>query len=199
MRPQPPPLQSTTICATNDEVDAVNTFCLHSLHGPLYTFKSVDYGRRQWLNSVATRMLNVKVGAKVMLTVNINVKDKLVNGRTGIVTNVKSTHLAVIFENDSQPTIVRRFKFHTRTGSRLQYPLKLCWARTVHKTQSITIPGPVHIIATHITQPGQLAVALSRAQNESMISLSGTIHPPPNRPEIAAFYTFIAEVKCGVI
>ena len=115
------------------------------------------------------KTLNVKVGARVMLTTNINVRDGLTNSVMGRVTGVvvkqnAGMHVILVkfdsnkigcearangkykhINSDSVPIVKMEVPFslpkhnHVRV-SRTQFPLVLCWAVTIHKCQGMTLP-----------------------------------------------------------
>ena len=117
-------------------------------------------------------LFNVKVGAWVMLTTNIDVGDGLTNGAMGTVSAVilnrnKRIHaVLVVFDSekigvyakgnsqykhiDSCAVPVQRIEVsfsvkyskHVRV-SQTQFPLSLCWAVTIHKCQGMTLPAIV--------------------------------------------------------
>ena len=196
-RPQPPPATCTTLCGTNEEVDYINTMCVEQLPGSLYILKSTDSASAKSLDKVSTKFLKLKTGAPIILTTNISVEHGLVNGRTGIVDVVNDIegYVQVLLDGNNFNSKINRFKFYDNLGnSRYQYPLKLCWARTVHRAQAMTISGPIHICADNIKQPGQLAVAMSRATSADAISISGNITSPTPRRDVDAFYQRILQV-----
>ena len=70
--------------------------------------------------------------------------------------------------------------FHMINCKRVQFPLTLEWAYTVHKVQGVTI-GKVAVCLQLYKQKsfnaGQLYVPLSRATSLSSLSITGNIHP----------------------
>ena len=195
-RPQPPPMTATTILGTNEEVDYVNNACLSSLPGFATCLEAVDKPYSSKLDRLAPKVLRLKPCAPVVLTTNINVKSGLVNGRTGSVESINKPdgYVTVQFAGIPQPVRVTKFSYLSKHGTREQYPLKLSWARTVHKTQSQSLSGAVHVGCERISQPGQLAVALSRACDSEYLSLSGDVRTPPARADIDAFYSTLFQV-----
>ena len=138
-------------------------------------------------------VLNIACGAKVMLTTNVDVSDGLVNGARGkivhIVTNSNNdvTTVLVKFDNEqvgvkvcqssqyraSYPNVVPLKKVEVvflargKRGSeitRVQFPLTLSWATTIHKVQGLTLDAiVVDMKGTHFNA-GQIYVALSRVR-----------------------------------
>ena len=115
------------------------------------------------------KVLNVKVGARVMLTNNVSVSDGLTNGAYGtishIITKANSLEVEVIlvvFDEDSvgseakqksiykdidpqavpiKPVQVSFFVKQHKSfqAARRQFPLFLAWAVTIHKVQEMTV------------------------------------------------------------
>lgn len=128
-------------------------------------------------------------GARVMLIKNIDVVDGLVNGISGTVTDIvyqndsKFPHVVFVkFDDDKVGAQRRKNSAHPpplvlgstviepeeeratgKGGMRRQFPLKLAWACTVHKTQGITVDEAV-VCLESIFAPGQAYVAMSRAR-----------------------------------
>ncbi|CAK0899274.1 unnamed protein product [Prorocentrum cordatum] len=61
---------------------------------------------------------------------------------------------------------------------RSQFPLRLAWAITVHKCQGMTLDGG-HVDLSHLFEPAQMYVALSRFRNFSELRLEAL--PPADR------------------
>lgn len=168
-----PSQDSLYIAATNDAVDIFNIGKLHQHNGPLWTAKSIDNGSRRSLSSLRNcqQLLQLKVGAPVMITMNLS---ECVNGSRGVVRHLDSLRQFVIVEiGDKTVTLNRHvftLHFHGQTSTREQFPLKLAWALTVHRCQGQTLPR-VQIDCTGFFVANQLSVAISRVRNISDISL----------------------------
>ena len=138
------------------------------------------------------RTLQIAIGAKVMLTNNVDVSDGLVNGARGLVTAIikhQNTVLSILvtFNNPrigakaiaqshyrrDYPTAVpiQRYEAVFSIGknkaaqvSRRQYPLVLAWATTIHKVQGLTLDKIVVDMNNTIFEAGQAYVAFSRVK-----------------------------------
>ena len=136
-------------------------------------------------------MFKLAVGARVMLTVNVNVSDGLVNGARGEVVHIVASpnhnvhKILVKFDdpnvgqqaisasryrsrfNNAVPLEKVEVKFHARgkKGSeitRYQFPLTLAWATTIHKVQGLTLNEIViDMEGSSCFSPGQAYVAFS--------------------------------------
>ena len=128
-------------------------------------------------------ILKLAVGARIMLTTNVNVSDGLVNGARGevvhIVTNSdhKVTHILVKFDNHEVGAKAKHANSITRypeavpltrheaiflaKGKRgsevtcVQFPLTLAWATTIHKVQGLTLDEIVVDMKGGRFNPGQ--------------------------------------------
>ena len=138
-------------------------------------------------------VLKLAIGARVMLTANVDVSDGLVNGARGevvdIITNAENnvTKVLVKFDNDQVglktiqsspyrttfPNAVPIGKHEVmffakqKRGSeitRVQFPLTLAWATTIHKVQGLTLDEIVVNMKGGRFSPGQAYVAFSRVK-----------------------------------
>ena len=125
----------------------------------------------------APSVLKLREGAQVMLVKNeptdgVPVVDRLVNGSRGVVVGFTpiygATHRWPIVKFTSglvRPIIPVTFEHHVYTlgtCSRVQIPLKLAWAMTVHKSQGASLDCVVADLEG-VFSPGQTYVAISRA------------------------------------
>jgi DNA-binding NarL/FixJ family response regulator len=113
------------------------------------------------------------------------------NGRIGHVVSVDSDHIVVKCPDDSQNINVEplewentHYKLNVETkeiesevqGTFKQFPLKLAWAITIHKSQGLTFSHAI-IDAVHSFAPGQVYVALSRCTSLEGLVLASPITP----------------------
>ena len=202
------PTQALHVYRLNADVDERNTNMLDSIapQNAQFAIKAIDSVAGQThhisLTSLSDKRsetgglhgtLKLAVGARVMLTTNVDVSDGLVNGARGevvhIVTNNSSevTSILVKFDNNrvglkSIQTSPHRARFANgvplskhevvffakgKRGSeikRLQFPLTLAWATTIHKVQGLTLDEIVVDMKGGRFSPGQAYVALSRVK-----------------------------------
>ena len=145
-------------------------------------------------------ILHIAVGARVMLTTNVDVSDGLVNGARGevvhIVTNDNNDVTTVLVKFDCvkvgqtahqasrframYPNAVPvsrvevSFLARGKRGAeitRLQFPLTLSWATTIHKVQGLTLDAIVVNMKGTRFNAGQIYVALSRVKSLSSLHI----------------------------
>ncbi len=134
----------------------------------------------------AEKELLLKKGAQVMFIKNDSEGKKYYNGKIGVISEI--TEEEVIVKCDDELIEVRRCIWENLNysidseskevkenvlGTFIQYPLRLAWAITIHKSQGLTF-NKVVIDAENAFANGQVYVALSRAT-----SLEGLILTSP--------------------
>jgi ATP-dependent exoDNAse (exonuclease V) alpha subunit len=185
-----------TLATRNDIVNTINRRHLDELVGRMQTANAEingDFGRGE-ANYPADVELKLKVGAQVMFLRNdvgsYGEPPRWVNGTIGTVTRIAGGTVRVEVdgvEHDVEPAVWERFRYAydpgTRTLSRdivaefTQFPLRLAWAVTIHKSQGKTYDRAVIDLGSGAFAPGQTYVALSR-----LTSLDGLYLSRPLRP-----------------
>jgi ATP-dependent exoDNAse (exonuclease V) alpha subunit len=181
-----------TLATRNDTVNRINSAALAKLGGRLQTAKaeiSGDFGRGAY---PADETLQLKVGAQVMFLRNdVGQGDgpRWVNGTIGTVTKIDAN---VRVEVDGQewevePAIWEKFRYSYDAGTKkltkdvaaefTQFPLRLAWAVTIHKSQGKTYDSAIVDLGARAFSPGQTYVALSR-----ITALEGLYLTRPLRP-----------------
>ena len=132
--------------------------------------------------------LTLKTGARVMFVRNDDQKPRrFYNGKIGVITEIDSDKIIVRCE-DGEIEVTRmvweniRYREDEKTGkideeilgTFTQYPLRLAWAVTIHKSQGLTF-DKVIIDAARAFAAGQVYVALSRCRTLEGIVLSSPL------------------------
>lgn len=132
--------------------------------------------------------LRLKVGAKVMLLRNDNDNYKFVNGTQGIISSIYDGTIRVETDEGDLISVEKStwdvydyvYNEETKTidpvvvGSFTQYPIKLAWAVTIHKSQGMTF-DKVIVDARRSFASGQVYVALSRCRSLAGLTLTSRI------------------------
>ncbi|XP_058034121.1 ATP-dependent DNA helicase PIF1 [Ahaetulla prasina] len=166
---------ATRLCTHKDDVEFTNTMQLQQLAGQLRSFKAVDsdpmLAKTLDAQCPVKSMIELKEGAQVMLTKNLDVSQGLVNGARGVVVGFET-------EGKGLPKVrflcgvtniigLERWVFKGPAGtylSRQQLPLKLAWAISIHKSQGMSLDC-AEVSLARVFESGQAYVALSRARS----------------------------------
>jgi PIF1-like helicase/Helix-turn-helix domain/HRDC domain/Helicase len=170
----------------NNKASEINTRELASLDSKLFSYEAEvqeEFSDRAY---PAEEILHLKIGAQVMFLRN-DAADKgkrYFNGKIGIISKLEAEKIVVQCDGETVEIEVQKEKWEnirytlnktTRQldsdvlGSFTQYPLRLAWAITIHKSQGLTFEKAI-IDAGEAFAPGQVYVALSRCTNlEGMV------------------------------
>ena len=180
-----------TLTSTNKIASEINKSKLNKIHEREYVFKGLITGRFKGKNLPTEPELRLKKGSQVMFVKNDSGK-KWVNGTIGKVHNVGNEFIEVeIIDNDQKFVYsveqekweILKYKFDYQKhklsteviGSFIQYPLKLAWAITIHKSQGLTFDNVVIDMGNGAFAYGQTYVALSRCKKLEGITLKKKI------------------------
>jgi len=168
------------LTTTNAVADKVNHQRLRELHREPYCYEGIVTGKFESRNLPTHQSLELKVGAQVML-LNNDPGGRWINGSIGkIIEIIKEGKIVTVELSDGQIVEVApyqwdmfRFIFNEDTealesksvGSFTQYPLRLAWAVTIHKSQGKTFSKVIVDIGNGAFAHGQTYVALSRCSN----------------------------------
>ena len=111
----------------------------------------------------------LKVGAQVMLMVNINVEEGLVNGLQGVITSLESDLIFVKrITGEILPFERHEFKMEEdgkHLGTRLQFPLKLAFCLSIHKSQGCSLDKAIIDLGNSVFENHMAYVGLSRLRS----------------------------------
>ncbi|WP_430591768.1 ATP-dependent DNA helicase [Humidisolicoccus flavus] len=184
----PPEDGILTLASRNDTVNRINAANLAKLPGKARTAVaeiSGDFGGRTF---PADEKLDLKEGAQVMFLRNDS-EQRWVNGTIGTVVEIRDTVWVDIDgeHHEVDPMIWEKYRYSyspvTKELKRdivaefTQFPLRLAWAVTIHKSQGKTYDQAIVDLGSRAFSPGQTYVALSR-----LTSLEGLYLTRPLRP-----------------
>lgn len=167
----------------NAKADIINDRRLKTLSGKIYSYEGIISGEFDERSYPAPHILDLKVGAQVMLTSNDS-KGRWFNGTVGIIERIDD-EISVRLENgnlievSSNTWEMYKFSFDRLSqkivsevaGSFTQYPLMLSWAVTIHKSQGKTFNKVIVDMGAGAFAHGQTYVALSRCTTLSGLVL----------------------------
>ncbi|KAK9404365.1 ATP-dependent DNA helicase PIF1 [Crotalus adamanteus] len=170
---------ATRLCTHKDDVEFTNTMQLRQLSGQLRSFKAVDsdpmLAKTLDAQCPVKSIIELKEGAQVMLTKNLDVSQGLVNGARGVVigfeTEGKGLPKVRFLCGVTNVIEFERLVFKGPAGTyltRQQIPLKLAWAISIHKSQGMTLDC-AEVSLARVFESGQAYVALSRARSLASI------------------------------
>ena len=207
---RPAPMDGTITLATrNDTVNRINAAALARLPGAVKTAKADVSGEFGGRSFPADESLQLKVGARVMFLRNDSLGEggqRWVNGTVGTVTKISST---VFVEVDGevhevQPAIWEKFKYTYSASTKTlkkdivaeftQFPLRLAWAVTIHKSQGKTYDRAIVDLGSGTFSAGQTYVALSRLTELEGLYLSRPLRPSDIRvdPDVQRFMSGVS-------
>jgi len=181
-----------TLTSHNAKADAINQEELAKLRGQVHTFEATVTGEFSDKAFPAEKKLVLKEGAQVMLVKNDKGESRrYYNGKIGVVQKIKEDKLALSFPDEPDELVLEKETWRNirygynrekdeieeeELGSFRQYPIRLAWAITIHKSQGLTFQKAV-IDAGASFAPGQVYVALSRLTGLEGLVLRSRISP----------------------
>lgn len=176
----------------NSKADAINNKRLQMIDERTQSFRADIKDEFPEKSFPAEEVLNLKVGAQVMFIRNDTEKiRRYFNGKIGIISRIDDDEIYVQCQDDDSEIKVTRetwenirytLERNTRKleekvlGTFTQFPLRLAWAITIHKSQGLTFDKAI-IDAGEAFAPGQVYVALSRCTNLEGMVLKTRIRP----------------------
>lgn len=180
---------SITLATRRDQVDSINEQHLDNLNGKTIILEGEITGDFPTSSLPTPEKLELKEGAQVMFIKN-DTEHRWVNGSLGIVSEIDCNGgIRVILEDGDEhlvePTLWEniRYSYNEKEkrieekvlGTYKQYPLRLAWAITIHKSQGLTFNKVVIDLTGGAFAGGQTYVALSRCTSLEGITLTRPI------------------------
>ena len=183
------------LVTTNKKADEYNSFKLAKINSSEYISKANIEPEDRYYSMPVPKVLKLKVGAKVMLLTN-DPNQKYVNGSIGKIVNIQTElwtkkNISLVKKltiqlNKGNIVEIERTKWSkykyvwnkekqeyekVEVGYIEQFPIKLAWAVTIHKSQGQTFDTLTIDLGTGAFATRQVYVALSRCRSLSGISL----------------------------
>lgn len=179
-----------TLTTHNSKADTLNKNSLSELKGKSYYYGAVVEKEFSESAYPAEKSLELKVGAQVMFIKNDPTgEQRFFNGKIAVVTKLSNDVIEVQADGSKQNLVIEKYtwkniKYTTnKTTNEIeeeiastftQFPLKLAWAITVHKSQGLTFDKAIVDIGDAFA-PGQIYVALSRLRSLDGLILTSLI------------------------
>lgn len=181
-----------TLTTHNNKADQINQQQLQRLRGDLEQFQAEVEGEFGEKSFPADKNLQLKIGAQVMFLKNDKGdRRRFYNGKLATVNRIEPD--AIYVSTGDEPDDIKveretwtniRYNYdrmadkveEEQLGSFKQFPLRLAWAITIHKSQGLTFEKAI-IDAGSSFAAGQVYVALSRLTSMKGLVLFSRIHP----------------------
>jgi len=180
-----------TLTTHNYRADDINRSALNAIEKKAYTYSAeIEGDFPESMYPVETE-LQLKVGAQVMFIKNDSSEGKYFNGKLATIKDLDGLSITVELHGEKEDFVLRQEKWENKkytvdskskeleeeiVGSFMQFPIKLAWAITVHKSQGLTFDKAVIDVGKAFA-PGQVYVALSRLRSLDGLILGTRIDP----------------------
>ena len=178
-----------TLTTTNEAALRTNKACLEQISAELCAYPASVTGVFDPAIFPTEQVLELKRGAQVMMMKN-DAEKRWVNGTVGTISALSEQKVRVEIAGTSyevEPEIWQNTQYHYNRetnrieeeviGTFVQYPLRLAWAITIHKSQGQTFDKVLIDLGRGAFAHGQTYVALSRCRSLEDIVFSRPVTP----------------------
>jgi ATP-dependent exoDNAse (exonuclease V) alpha subunit len=183
------PTNIITLTSTNKAARLINETHLAHLHGKLRTYTATITGNMPHNSMPTDEKLTLRINSQVIFVKN-DPDGRWVNGTTGTIKSLKEDYIQVACNETVYEVVPHMWEQSNYvydealdamrqeiTGTFTQFPLKLAWAVTIHKSQGCTYSEVAIDLRHGAFAHGQTYVALSRCRTLEGIYLLGEIRP----------------------
>lgn len=210
-------IRPTLLFSRNADVDSINEKNVSALNQPLFKYDAktdirqdpvmpVDIPTGELLERFVSKLdndanyaphLELCKGCQVMLLVNKDIEAGLVNGSRGVVTGFRGDGIPIVQFLHGDPIPVDLHEWQSTDNPavwRMQIPLRVAYAITIHKSQGATLDCALIDIGKSTFEFGQAYVALSRVRDLSGLYV-WNLDPAKimAHPTVVDFYTRLME------
>ena len=187
--PEYEPKEGEIFLTTHNKIaDAFNEKKLNELEEESNIYNAIIKDRFPESMYPVDESLELKIGAQVMFTRN-NREANYYNGKIGTIIDLSEHKITIKCKEDAFPIVAEREtwenteikidkeskdQYEEVVGSFSQFPLRLAWAITIHKSQGLTFDRAI-IDAIASFSHGQVYVALSRCKSLDGMVLKSSI------------------------
>lgn len=200
-----------TLCARNLTADKINQTQLNLLESESKPYLAKVTGNFQPSQFPTDPILNLKMGAQVMILRN-DPEGNYVNGSIGVIQKLLENEVELTLDQDGKKSTVTlgplsweilQYKLDAKNpdkisteiiGTFTQIPIKLAWGVTIHKAQGKTFDKIIIDLAGGAFEHGQTYVALSRCKTLDGIVLRHPLKPTDLKtdPVVLDYYQLFA-------